>query len=100
MSTIYGDRRKAARLAIHIPIRVSRLGVGSTIDISAEGVSFEIEADLEPGSVIEFAMTMDETSGPLELQCGGTVVRVQRRGRVSLTAATIESLAVMKAGSH
>jgi hypothetical protein len=85
---------------MHIPIRVSRLGVGSTIDISAEGVFFEIEADLEPGSVIEFAMTMDETTGPLELHCGGTVVRVQRRGSVNLTAATIESLAVQKAPSH
>jgi hypothetical protein len=98
--TIHGDRRKAARLAINVPIRVSQSGIGSTIDISSAGVLFVIEADLEPGMAIEFAMTMDETSGPLELHCGGTVVRVQRRDGMSFTAATIDTLAVQQLRDH
>jgi hypothetical protein len=85
---------------MNVPIRVSRSGIGSTIDISSAGVLFVIEADLEPGTVIEFAMTMEETSGPLELHCGGTVVRVQRRDGMSFTAATIDSLAVRQSRDH
>jgi len=83
-----------------IPIRVAEIGIGSTVDVSASGVAFFIDAALELGSAIDFALQVEESSGPLELLCGGRVVRVERRGASLFTAATIENLAVRKASSH
>lgn len=83
-----------------IPIRVAQIGVGSTVDVSASGVAFFIDAALELGSAIDFALQVEESGGPLELLCGGRVVRVERRGSSLFTAATIENLAVRKASSH
>ena len=79
-----------------IPIRVAEVGTGWTIDISSSGVGFLIEAPIEPGVVIEFVMTMDEDRG-LELRCGGTVVRAERRGGMTFTAVTIDDLSVARA---
>ncbi len=100
VQTIRSDRRKGARYAMKIPIRVSDIGVGSTIDISASGVAFVIDVALEPGSVIDFAMRAEERVGSMELQCGGRVVRVERRGPSLFAAATIENLAVSKTSSN
>jgi hypothetical protein len=97
VQALRSDRRKGARYAMQIPIRVSDVGVGSTIDISASGVAFVIDVALEPGSVIDFAMKAEERAGAMELQCGGRVVRVERRGPSLFAAATIDNLAVARA---
>ena len=81
---------------MRIPIRVSDIGIGSTIDISASGVAFVIDQALEPGCVIDFAMRAEERAGAMELQCGGRVVRVEQRGPSLFAAATIDNLAVSK----
>jgi len=83
-----------------IPIRIAQIGIGSTVDVSASGVAFFIDTTLELGSAIDFALQVEESGGPLELVCGGKVVRVERRGSSLFTAATIENLAVRKASSH
>jgi hypothetical protein len=85
---------------MRIPIRVHEIGVGSTIDISASGVAFVIDAALEPGILIDFALRVQEEAGEMELHCDGRVVRVERRGRSLFTAATIENLAVREANGH
>ncbi len=85
---------------MRIPIRVNDIGIGSTIDISASGVAFVIDVVLEPGSVIDFALRVEEKAGAMELQCGGKVVRVERRGPSLFTAATIENLAVHRSGNE
>lgn len=79
---------------MRVPIQVSELGAGVTIDISASGVSFIIDQPLEPGRVIRFYLKMDEPGGPIELHCDGTVVRVDQRGDLTVAAATIDELLV------
>ena len=83
-----------------LPIRMEHGGVGSTIDISVSGVAFLTDVTLEPGSVVQFSMTLNEKGGPLELHCGGVVVRVEQRGRSLFTAVTIDDLAVGSTSEH
>lgn len=72
--TIHSERRRAARFAARLPIQVSEIGTGSTIDISASGVSFVIDRPIQPGQVIRFQLTLDdEPGGPFEIQCEGVV---------------------------
>ena len=95
--TIRADRRRGARYAMNIPIRVSEVGLGSTVDVSSSGVSFTIAAGLAPGAVIDFDLTVEESDGPMVLHCGGTVVRAEPRGRYLFAAPTIEELVMHKA---
>lgn len=89
---IPSDRRQGARYSMKIPIRVAAVGIGSTVDVSATGVAFYIDAPLAPGTVIDFALSVEENGGTVVLQCGGTVVRSERRGASNFAAATIEEL--------
>lgn len=98
--TVLSERRAGARYAMRVPIRVSEVGTGSTIDVSATGVAFTIDARLAPGTVIDFAMTVEENGHNVELRCGGTVVRAERRGGSVFTAATIEELVLLQTPSH
>lgn len=85
---------------MRVPIQVSEVGGGVTIDISASGVLFTIDQPMEPGRVIRFHLKVDEPGGALELQCDGTVVRVDQRGDLTVAAATIDELAVRNLTDH
>lgn len=89
------ERRKAARYAMQIPITVSDVGNGATVDVSSSGVAFVIEASVVPGTVIDFLLRMEDTN----LQCAGTVIRAERRGESSFAVATIEEF-VMQTAVH
>ena len=89
------ERRKAARYAMRIPITVSDVGEGATVDVSSSGVAFTIEGSLLPGTVIDFLLQMEE----MDLRCAGTVVRTECRGRSSFAVATIEEF-VLGQGVH
>ena len=86
------------RYAVHVPIEVSEVGMGSTIDISSTGVAFVIDRVLEPGSAIRFEVALEGEKALLS--CDGRVVRVERRATEIFTAATIESVAVRAAIGH
>ena len=98
--TVPSERRVGARYAMRVPIRVSEVGTGATIDVSSTGVAFYIDAPLAPGTVIDFAMTVEENGNAVELRCGGRVVRAERRGASVFTAATIEELVLHQTRSH
>jgi hypothetical protein len=98
MTTRISDRRGGARYTVHVPIHVSQVGMGSTVDISATGVAFLIDRMLEPGVAIRFELALDD--GNALLACDGRVVRVERRERNVFTAATIETLDVKPATEH
>lgn len=98
--TVSSERRAGARHSMTVPIRVSEVGIGSTIDVSSTGVAFYIDSALLPGTVIDFAMTVEENGISVELRCGGTVVRAERRGGSVFTAATIEELVLHQTHSH
>jgi len=90
------DRRHGERYAMTIPICVETAGIGATIDVSASGVAFVIDAELEPGNSIDFAFLVHQRGDPMELRCGGKVVRIERRGTALFAAATIDSLAIWR----
>ena len=92
MQTIFSDRRKTARYPVHLPIDVSEIGSGSTVDVTAAGVAFLIDADLEPGRQIRFQFPLEDNQ--ILLRCDGRVVRVEKRGRANFAAATIDELSI------
>lgn len=98
--TVPSERRVGARHSMRVPIRVSDVGMGSTIDVSSTGVAFYIDARLAPGTVIDFALTVEANGNSVELRCGGTVVRAERRGGSVFTAATIDELVLHQTRSH
>lgn len=98
MTTRISERRGVARYVVHVPINVSEVGTGSTIDISSTGVAFLIDRALEPGSAIRFEVALEGEKALLT--CDGRVVRVERREAEMFTAATIESVAVRAAVGH
>ena len=92
MSTIFSDRRKTARYTVHVPIDVIDIGTGSTVDVTAAGVAFLIDRELEPGRQIRFELPLEDNQ--ILLHCDGRVVRVEKRGPASFTAATIDEFFV------
>jgi hypothetical protein len=94
------ERRSGERFSMSLPIRMEHGGIGFTVDISVSGVAFLTDVALEPGSVVHFSMTLNEKSGPLQLHCGGVVVRVEPRGRSRFAAVAIEDLAVGSTSEH
>ena len=90
------ERRRAARYAMQIPITVSDVGTGATVDVSSSGVAFTLEGSLVPGTVIGFLLQMEEA----DLLCAGTVVRAERRGGASFAVATIEEFVMQQAVGH
>ena len=92
MQTIFSDRRKTARHTVHLPINVSEIGTGSTVDVTAAGVAFLIDADLEPGREIRFQFPLEDNQ--ILLVCDGRVVRVEKRGPTIFAAATIEEFSI------
>lgn len=98
--TLRADRRRGERYAMNIPIRVSEVGTGSTVDVSSSGVSFMIAAGLALGTIIDFDLTVQEPGGAIVLECGGTVVRAEQRGRYMFAAATIDQMFLRKAAEQ
>lgn len=96
MSTAIYDRRRAARYLVRVPIKVNEIRVGSTIDISATGVSFLSDCHMEPGLAIAFELRLENDL----LHCSGRVVRVEERGQNLFTAATIDELVVGSTREH
>ena len=83
------DRRHAERYPVQIPVQLAQ-APALTRDVSASGVYFETDHDLEPGTTLEFSFTLKNPDGPpLLLSCKGEVVRVERRGAALGVAANI-----------
>src|SRR5687768_10058616 len=83
------DRRVAARYPVQIPLQLAE-APALTRDVSASGVYFETDHDLEPGATVEFSFILKNPDGPpLLLTCKGAVVRVERKGEALGVAATL-----------
>lgn len=65
-----------------------------TANISAVGVLFELDEEVEVGSSIEFAITLPSaklgTPGDVRVDCAGRVVRCSRQGERMAIAALID----------
>jgi len=99
MQTMVSDRRRVARYVVRVPIEVVEVGTGSTLDISAAGISFLIDRMLEPGREIRFELALHESD--VRLHCDGRVLRVEKRALGGhVTAATIDNIAMKPATGH
>jgi PilZ domain-containing protein len=86
------DRRRAWRYPVILEVAVGN-HIAISRDVSASGIYFETDAWLAPGQTFSFAFTLERVYPDvrLDLECAGTIVRVERRkGRFGV-AATIDS---------
>src|SRR5262245_25156914 len=99
------DRRQAGRYPVTLDVAVDHHKAISR-DVSASGIYFETDASLSRGQTISFAFTLERVYPDvrLDVQCVGTIVRVERRdGRrgvaVTIDSWSFEPLELLAAGS-
>jgi len=92
------ERRKSQRFPLHLPLKVkwqeetTEVQEPATIrDISANGIYFVVNHELQPESKVEFYVrlrTESGSNGGVLLHCVGSVVRVEGRdsNRVGVAA--------------
>jgi len=87
-----GERRRHWRYPAAFEVRLGE-GIGVSHNVSASGLYLETDSPLAPGQRIAFSLTLNKIypDVPLELQCTGTIVRIERRGRRRGVAMTIDS---------
>ena len=91
------ERREARRFNMSLPMRVlprdrhqSELR-GQTRDVSYRGLYFLSDASFEPGSEIDFILTLPQqvsANGDVSIRCQGQIIRVEPidNGRVGIAA--------------
>ena len=82
---------------MRVPIEIDEFGRGSTIDVSAVGVSFLIDRELQTGIQIRFELEFEKGKS---LACDGRVVRVERRNAKLFTVATIDNIDIPPTTEH
>jgi hypothetical protein len=91
------EKRKDERISTVLPVDLGTT-TGTTRDVSASGVFFEIEATYRFGAVIEFTVELDTPGGKMLLKCEGEIVRIEPRGQrvgvaVRIVRSTLEPIA-------
>lgn len=91
------ELRSAVRFPIRLPVAVKaeqHEHTAETENISAGGVLFRVDADMEPGSRIEFNIAMPAdvlgTQTDVLVKCVGRVVRCSEEGGRKAVAAVID----------
>jgi hypothetical protein len=87
------DRRTSPRQPIRVPIEAARLGQGTTVDISATGVAFEIDRVMVPAGPLKLQFAL--CGSDVLLRCEGRVVRTEERGDKMRLAVTIDTMEVL-----
>ena len=84
-------RRAHERVVAEMPVR--REGsLGTTRNVSASGVFFEIDNGVAVGSEISFEIGMQTALGPMTMKCMGVVVRTeQKSGRTGVAVRMTDS---------
>lgn len=77
------DKRATRRFALRLPVSV-RYGqeehAAQTRDVSARGICFYVDSDIQTGSVIDFTLTLPPEitlTESIRVRCKGHVVRVE-----------------------
>ncbi len=86
--------RDSERLKTVLPVSIDGVK-GVTRDISSSGIFLEVESPLEPGTTVEFLVTLDSPSGDLILSCEGEVVRTEELEKSYGIATKILSLKLL-----
>ncbi len=94
------ERRASRRFTMNLPLTI-RFNAGAnrveqearTRDVSFRGLYFLLETGFEPGSAVEFVLTLPKEvtmAGDVHIQCYGTVVRVEEHNDRKGIAARID----------
>jgi PilZ domain len=91
------EERSAVRFPLALPAHViasDKLHNATTVNISSNGVLFQMDEVLPPGTEVDFLIQVAEgTTGPEEtaaIHCVGRVVRAYQDGDAAHTAAVID----------
>jgi len=74
--TISRNKRSEERVNVALPVRLDNTS-GLTRDVSASGISFEVDANYTLGSEISFVIEMEVFSEKMLLKCKGSIVRTE-----------------------
>jgi hypothetical protein len=94
------ERRAARRFSMTLPVRVrypsgetTTENEGHTRDVSYRGLYFLTDSTPDPGSSIEFVLTLPQQitlAGDVHIRCYGRVLRVEPNGGQNGVAARID----------
>lgn len=85
------SQREHERVPSARPVKLAD-ALGTTRDVSASGVYFEIDSDMVVGSDISFEIALDAPGGPMTLRCSGRVVRIEQKdGRTGIAVRMTDS---------
>jgi hypothetical protein len=94
------ERRASRRFTMTLPLTIRANGPnggierqGQTRDVSFRGLYFLIDADIEPGSPIEFVLTLPREitmAGDVHIRCFAQIIRVEPHNGRKGVAARIE----------
>jgi PilZ domain len=103
------ERRTSRRFTMALPLMVRANGPegatekrGKTRDVSFRGLYFTTDASYEPGSEIEFVLTLPKEitmAGDVKIHCYGHVVRVEPHDGTRGVAARIERYEFLSASA-
>jgi hypothetical protein len=83
--------RLEERFATNMPVRLEG-GGAVTRDVSASGIYFVTDLQLEAGASVKFALDFqDFPGGPIQVNCIARVVRVEEQGEKKGVGAAIHS---------
>jgi hypothetical protein len=101
------ERRTTRRYTMALPVTIRTTGRGSgdqrcgkTRDVSFRGLYFMTDADCDPGSEIEFILTLPKEitlANDVNIHCFGRVVRVETQEAGRGVAARIDRYEFMQA---
>ncbi len=89
------NQRHEERVNVSLPVRLGK-GKGLTRDVSASGVSFEIDTSYALGSEISFVIEVQASDQKMLMKCKGTIVRTDDHGTkkgvaVKITESVLEA---------
>jgi c-di-GMP-binding flagellar brake protein YcgR len=91
------DLRNSIRFPLHLPVTLKTLGrdyQARTSDISAGGILFHMESDIDVGSLVEFTIEMPAdvlgSEQRVLVNCQGRVVRCSEEGAGRSVAVVID----------
>lgn len=90
--TISKNKRSEERVNVVLPVRLDNM-IGMTRDVSATGISFEVDANYTTGSEINFIIEMEAFNEKMLWKCKGSIVRTGAHGqKISVAVKITESV--------
>jgi len=77
--TVSKNRRAEERVKVELPVRLDNAS-GVTRDVSASGISFEVDANFTSGSEVSFVIELEGFNELMLLQCKGSIIRTEAHG--------------------